>query len=252
MNATDRVEQDGSEDARRRVAVMQPYFLPYIGYFQLMSAVDLFVVFDDVNYINRGWINRNRMLVGGGAHLFSVPLSGASQNRLICDIELVADGHWRERLLRTAGQAYARAPMRGRVLPLLERVIQCPAQRLDEFLLHSLQEVAAYLAISTEIRPSSRVYDNTHLKAQDRIIDICKRERAGTYVNAIGGRELYDAAEFARQGLELCFVRPRLEAYAQQGVSEPVPGLSILDVLMNNDVPTVRAMLSQADLVHTP
>src|SRR5512140_19777 len=104
----------------KSIAIMQPYFLPYIGYFQLMAAVDKFVVFDDVNYINRGWINRNRLLLNGGAHTFTVPLRGASQNKLICDIELAEDDGWRDKLLRTISQSYAKTPCYAEVAPLME------------------------------------------------------------------------------------------------------------------------------------
>jgi len=234
--------------APRRVAVMQPYFLPYIGYFQLMAAVDVFVVYDDVAFINRGWINRNRILSGGQPQLFTVPLVGASQNRLICELTLAADPRWRDKLLRTVEQAYARAPQRDVVLPLLDKLLRVPTSKLDEFLLFSLRELAAFLGLAVEIRPSSRLYDNAHLKAQDRILDICRREQAGIYVNAMGGRELYASEAFERAGMKLNFLQPRPTSYAQGLGVAHVPWLSILDVLMHNERATVRALLDQADL----
>lgn len=232
----------------RTIAIMQPYFLPYIGYFQLMAAVDKFVVFDDVNYINRGWINRNRLLLNGEAHTFTVPLRGASQNRLICDIELAEDDSWRDKLLRTIHQAYAKAPCFAEVSELLERLIRYPARRLDDFLLNSLREIAQYLALDVMIENTSRTYFNAHLHGQERILDICRQEKANRYINSIGGEALYDRASFDAQGVELKFLRSRSLNYPQ-GKGEFVPWLSILDVLMFNTQPEVRRLLAEMDLV---
>ncbi|TAN78061.1 MAG: hypothetical protein EPN14_06860, partial [Gallionella sp.] len=152
----------------KSIAIMQPYFLPYIGYFQLMAAADKFVVFDDVNFIKRGWVNRNRLLLDGAAHLFTVPLRGASQNRLICETELADGRGWREKLLRTVRQAYGRAPCYARASALLEGMLDYPSTRLDGFLLNSLREVVRYLSLEVEIECTSRVYRNAHLKGQER------------------------------------------------------------------------------------
>src|SRR5688500_18274261 len=107
-----------------RVAVMQPYLFPYIGYIQLMSAVDHLVFLDDVAYINKGWINRNRSLQNGKDHLFTVPLLGASQNRLINSIEIADDGKWRTKFLRTIQMAYSKAPFYAETQPLIEGIIE--------------------------------------------------------------------------------------------------------------------------------
>jgi hypothetical protein len=227
---------------------MQPYFMPYIGYFQLMAAVDEFVVFDDVNYINRGWINRNRLLLNGVAHTFTVPLSGASQNKLICEIELVPGQAWREKLLRKVRQAYCKAPFYEQVFVLLTAVINYPTNRLDAFLLNSLRTIANYMAIQTEIVASSRVYSNATLKGQARILDICRQEKADSYINPIGGTALYDRAEFVRQGVTLQFLQSRHIGYPQ-GNNTFVPCLSILDVLMFTGSSQVRQMLLEMDLI---
>lgn len=231
-----------------KLAIMQPYFLPYIGYFQLMAAVDKFVVLDDVNYINRGWVNRNRLLLNGVAHTFTVPLRGASQNRLICEIELDDAQGWREKLLRTLRQAYRRAPCYVQASALLESIINYPSVRLDELLLNSIREVACYLSLEVEIVASSRIYLNTHLKGQERILDICREEQASIYINPIGGVDLYDRANFLEQGTQLYFLRSRPISYSQ-GKGEHVPWLSILDVLMFNEPSAVRRLLTEKDLV---
>lgn len=230
------------------VAIMQPYFLPYIGYFQLMAAVDKFVILDDVNYINRGWINRNRLLLNGIAHTFTVPLRGASQNRLICEIELDDSQGWRDRLLRTIQQTYGRAQYYVQTSDLLERIINFPSSRLDEFLLNSIREIASYLSLEVEIVASSRIYRNTYLKGQERILDICQQEQASIYINPIGGVELYDRVNFLQRDIQLFFLRSRQICY-NQIKGEHVPWLSILDVLMFNDTSAVRIFLNEVDLI---
>jgi len=232
----------------KTIAIMQPYFLPYIGYFQLLAAVDKFVVLDDVNYINRGWVNRNRLLLNGVAHTFTVPLRDSSQNRLICDIELVNEQSWRDKLMRTIKQAYGQAPCYSQVSALLECLVNYPTVRLDEFLLNSIREIVHYLSLEVEIVSTSSVYKNAHLKGQERILDICRQERADAYINPIGGVDLYNQASFLEQGIQLYFLRSRPVSYPQ-GKGKHVPWLSILDVLMFNEPPAIRQLLAEMDLV---
>ncbi len=234
--------------SKSNLAIMQPYLFPYIGYFQLMSAVDRFVVFDDVNYINRGWINRNRILLNGAAYTFTVPLLAASQNRLICEIELVKETIWRDKLLRTLQLAYSKAPFYALTAELLGSIIQFPTQRLDEFLLNSLRELTRYLALDLEIVATSRKYQNSHLKGQERILDICLKEQAAKYINPIGGVELYDKDTFSAKGVELFFLKSRPIDYPQ-GKAEHIPWLSIIDVLMFNDANSCRQLLLEKDLL---
>jgi hypothetical protein len=232
----------------KTIAVMQPYFLPYIGYFQLIASVNKFVLLDDVNYINRGWINRNRLLLNGTAHTFTIPLHSSSQNKLIYEIELDCCQPWRDKLLRTIKQAYSKAPCYTNVSALLEGIINYPSVRLDDFLRNSLLEVVRYLSLEAEIVSSSRIYQNVQLKGQDRILDICRQEQAGTYINPIGGVDLYDRNSFSKQGVQLNFLRSHQISYSQ-GKGEHVPWLSILDVLMFNEPAAVRRLLTERDLI---
>ncbi|MBE9524434.1 MAG: WbqC family protein [Chloroflexi bacterium] len=232
----------------KTIAIMQPYFLPYIGYFQLMAAVDRFVVLDDVNYINRGWVNRNRLLLNGSARTFTLPIRGASQNKLICDIELVGEQGWRDKLIRTMQHAYGQAPCYAHVSALMECLVNYPSMRLDEFLLNSLRAIVRYLSLEVEIVSTSRVYKNAHLKSEERILDICRQERADVYINPIGGENLYERASFMEQGIQLKFLRSRPVSYTQ-GKGEHIPWLSILDVLMFNESFAVRQLLTEMDLV---
>ncbi|NNM68550.1 MAG: WbqC family protein [Gallionella sp.] len=232
----------------KTIAIMQPYFLPYIGYFQLMAAVDKFVIFDDVNFINRGWINRNRLLLNDVAHTFTVPLHNASQNKLICEIELCDDQGWRKKFLRTIQHAYGKAPRYAQVSTLLGNLVNYPTIRLDEFLLNSLREVVSYLSLEVEIVATSRIYQNTNLKGHERILDICRREQADVYINPIGGLDLYDDSSFSKQNLALHFLRSRPISYPQ-GQAAHLPWLSIIDVLMFNKPASVRHLLTEVDLI---
>jgi WbqC-like protein family len=232
----------------KTIAVMQPYFLPYIGYFQLMAAVDKFVILDDVNYINRGWVNRNRLLLNKKPHTFTVPLRGASQNKLICDIELLSERGWRDKLMRTSQQAYRRAPCYAAISRLLASILNYPSTRLDELLLHSLREISRYLELETEIVSTSRLYKNAHLKGQDRILDICRQEQTDIYINSIGGSDLYDRSQFLEHSIQLHFLQSDSISYSQ-GIGQHVPWLSILDVMMFNERHAVQRMLTAMELV---
>jgi hypothetical protein len=234
--------------AERSLAVMQPYFLPYVGYFQLMAKVDTFVLYDDVNFINRGWINRNRININGAAHMVTVPLMQASQNRLICEIDISSDAAWRNRMLKSVQQAYARSSQFARVFPLIESIIQHPVQNLAGYLRHSLVVLRDHLRLKTEIVATSRRYENAELKAQARIIDICQREQADLYINSIGGTELYDREEFSARGLQLAFLQPALRPHSDASLPF-LPGLSIVDLLMHNDPDCVSEHLQAGGLV---
>lgn len=229
------------------LAIMQPYFLPYLGYFQLMAAVDTLVLYDDVNFINRGWINRNRFNLNGTAHMQTIPLQHASQNKRICDIHISDAENWRDKTLKTIRQAYARASQYARVYPLVEVIIKHPADNLADYLHHSLIMLHEHLGLPTRLVGSSRAYGNQALKAQARIIDICQRERAERYINAIGGVELYDRAAFEAHGLQLTFLHPALPAY-DTGAVPFVPGLSVVDVLMHNPPDAMQELLHAGTL----
>ncbi|MBO0936925.1 WbqC family protein [Fibrella sp. HMF5335] len=236
------------------LAIMQPYFLPYIGYMQLLNAVDTFVFYDDVAFINRGWVNRNRLLANGRELLFTIPLKDASQNRLINEIALSDEPKWRDKLLRTIEQSYRKAPQYAEVMPMAERIIRFQASNqsnvsIAEYCYHSFSELTAYLGITTRLVASSSIYENSHLKAQERILDICRQEGAERYINPIGGVELYKPEPFAQLGCELRFIQSKSVPYPQLGTTEFVPWLSILDILMNNAPAATLELLQQFDLV---
>lgn len=231
---------------------MQPYIFPYLGYFQLMQAVDRFVLLDDVNFIKKGWINRNQILINGTPQYFTIPISGASQNKLIFELALAPDDGWRRKLLQTFRQAYLRAPHYSAVEELIAPLIDNSVTELDQFLYESLVAVSRYIGISTPIVKTSRAYELHEVRGQDRILRICQKENADQYINPIGGRDLYDHATFQQAGVELLFLRPRLPDYPQGKAGSErgfIPGLSILDALMFNAPEDICRMLDQAELI---
>ncbi len=231
------------------LGVMQPYLFPYLGYFQLIAAVDKFVVYDDVNYIKQGWINRNRILINGEPHLFTLPVKNISSFIPIRDVALDTEqvGVWRDKFLRTMAQAYSKAPNLHAVQELIDRVFAGPHGKLVELIVAGIREVMAYIGLTTELVPTSSGYANRDLSGQARILDICRQEGASRYVNAIGGKELYVRDTFAEQGITLSFLRSRLPEY-RQGRHAFVPGLSILDAMLYVPVDELRDMIQAYDL----
>ena len=232
----------------RKIAIMQPYFFPYIGYFQLMNSVDRFIILDDVNYINKGWINRNKFLLNGAPHSFTLPLISASQNKKISEIKIKIEINWKQKFFKTLHQAYSRAPQYNKVIPLIEVILNCQHDDLSNFLVNSLILLRDYLLINVEIVQTSRIYDNSHLKGQEKIINICKQENAANYINAIGGVNLYDRRDFELNDININFLRSRQISYAQFGANH-IPWLSVLDVLMFNSTDAIKEFLLDVDFV---
>lgn len=229
-----------------KLAVMQPYFFPYLGYFQLIHAVDVFVSFDDVTYIKRGWINRNFLLMNCRPQRFTVPLSGASQFRRV-DATPLANIDWQSKFLKSLRQAYSRAPQFATVFAKVEALLRKKRSSVAELALDSVKTVVDHVGLKTTIRTTSKIYDNADLKGQERILDICRREDADTYINLPGGKALYDREAFAARGVNLRFIKMEDVRY-RQFQCEFVPNLSILDVLMFNAAEAVRELLQRYSL----
>jgi len=224
-----------------RAAIMQPYFLPYIGYFQLIAAVDLFVVYDNIKYTKKGWINRNRFLQGGKDAMFSLPLKQDSDHLDIRERELAAS-FLPDKLLNQLAGAYRSAPFFHQTYPLLERILRHGDANLFRFLHHSILAVCGHLGIPTELRVSSSVGIDHHLKGQEKVLALCRSVGADSYLNAIGGLSLYSREAFREKGIALQFIKLGPFEYPQ--FEAPfVPSLSILDVMMFNPVETIQACL---------
>jgi hypothetical protein len=233
-----------------KLGIMQPYVFPYLGYFQLIGAVDKFVVYDDVAFIKQGWVNRNMILVGGRACRFSVPLRAASSFKRIDEIEVDQDSYarWLRKFLTTVDQNYREAPCYGPVRELVASVFEGFSGSIAALAVRSLAETAHYLDLRTPIVESSTKYGNGDLKGTERVIDICMKEHAEEYVNAIGGKELYASEEFAARGIRLHFLRSRSVMYRQSG-DRFTPGLSIIDVMMFNAPRRIGELLEEFDVV---
>ena len=233
-----------------RLAVMQPYIFPYLGYFQLLSAVDRFIFFDDVNFIKKGWIHRNQLLVSGQPHLFSVPLQRVSQNKLIKDTYLHPSsyGQWRDTFLKTVDQNYRQAPFFPAAYALLRQVLERTHETIADLAIDSVESVASYVGLETDFRRSSSLPYDRSRKGQDKIMAICQQQKATTYVNPIGGTELYDGATFATHNVALYFIKSADVSYPQQD-SSFVSNLSIIDVLMFNDIAQISQLLEHYTLI---
>ncbi len=228
---------------------MQPYFFPFIGYFQLIKSVDKFVVYDDVNYINRGYINRNSIYdCNKGSKYINILLSKASQNKQIREIELDNTSKWKDKLLKQITQTYRKAPYFDNVYTVIEKIINYPENNLSSFLFHSIKQVCLYLQIDTELIASSIKYNNKGLDRADRLIDICKQEKCFKYINSIGGMKLYDKTYFKNNGVDLLFLKTGSIEYRQFG-NEFIPSLSIIDVMMHNSVEEISEMLNKHELL---
>lgn len=229
------------------LAIFQPYFLPYIGYWQLMAMADRFVVYDNIEYTKKGWINRNRFLQGTADAYFTVPVRKASDFLTVAERQ-VAGEFDRDKLLRSLAASYRKAPEFETVYPLVERIVRAPLGNLFAYVHHSLVEVARFLEIATPMVISSSIAIDHTLKSEQKVLAICKALGADRYVNPIGGQSLYSPAAFAAESIRLDFVQSKPIAYPQFG-GPFVPNLSILDVLMFNPKPAVRAMLSEVDVI---
>ena len=237
----------------RKVAIMQPYFFPYLGYWQMLNAVDKFVLYDDVNFITRGYVNRNSILINGKANLFSIPIKKSSQNRLIMDTKLNFDTKSREKFLKTIIMAYKKAPQFINFYPILEDIINNTTDDLSSYIKYAFKKTQEYIITqewkaSPQILLSSEIKKDNKLSGQDKIIEINKQLGSTQYINAIGGQALYDKAEFAKNGIELYFIKMNEVKYKQFD-NEFVPNLSFIDVLMFNDKAKVRELLGKYKLI---
>jgi hypothetical protein len=221
-----------------KLAIMQPYFFSYIGYFQLIAAVDLFIVYDNIKYTKKGWINRNRMLQNGKDVMFSLSLKSDSDSLDVCERELVTDFN-RDKLLNQFKGAYRLAPYFEQTYPLLEKIVRYEDANLFRFLHHSIVRTCEHLGITTVIKISSEIAIDHALQSQDKVLALCAATGASTYVNAIGGMELYSKISFQEKGIDLKFIKTLPYEYMQLG-DEFVPWLSIIDVMMFNPLDALR------------
>ena len=220
---------------------MQPYIFPYVGYFHLILSGDRFVLLDNVNFIKKGWINRNRLIVNNQEYTFTIPLTKASQNRLINDIQVSEDAIWRQKLIKSIEIAYKNSPSFSDVMPLVENTLLFQGS-IAQMAQLSIQTVLDYADLKHDISLSSDL-NTGEKRGQDRIIEICKQMGATEYVNASGGKNLYDAQNFADSDLKLGFISSELGHYGPEE-SHFLPGLSIIDLMMKTNKSELKNLMS--------
>lgn len=232
-----------------KLAIMQPYFLPYIGYFQLMNAVDEFIIYDNIEFTKKGWIHRNRILSNGKDAFITLSLKKDSD---FLDIrERCLSDSWptdRIKMLNRVKEAYRKAPFYHDVMPLVEEIILYDKFNLFEFIIHSLEEIRAFLKIQTPIIISSTIPIDHSLRSEAKVIALCKNRGATDYVNPIGGVELYSKSNFLKEGMQLHFLKTTESSYPQFG-NPFVPWLSILDVMMFRSKEEIAKMLNVFQLL---
>lgn len=240
-----------------KLAIMQPYFFPYIGYFQAIHAVDKYILYSNLTFIKDGWMNRNRLMLSNGSTMtFSVPVLSKSSNTQIHDIRIDNSQKWAQKLLKTIFFNYKKAPFFVQVYPLFEDILSTHYEFLVELNSQSIKQISEYLSIQTVIEDDIIEYrsleevllqvDEANYSALDylqktkpvkkvaRVIALCKNENSSVFINAIGGQELYDKNEFTEYGIDLKFIQTDNKIKYTQFSPEFIPNLSIIDVLMHN------------------
>jgi hypothetical protein len=229
----------------KKLAIMQPYFFPYIGYFQLINAVDEFVIYDNIEFTKKGWINRNRILVNGVDAYFSLPLKKDSDYLHVKD-RFLADT-WdieRKKLLNRITESYRKAQFFKETYEVFEKCIMHEDRNLFNFLLNSVQTIIDYLGIDTKLIISSSIPIDHQLKGEEKVMAICKQQQAGVYINPIGGLELYDKERFKSYNIELEFQKSKEIIYKQFN-NEFIPWLSIIDVMMFNSLGEINHTINK-------
>ena len=233
-----------------KLGIMQPYFVPYIGYWQLMNAVDKYVIYDDVNFIKGGWINRNRILMNGKPAYFNIPMLGASPNKLINEVIVNNSEALIKKNLRILESAYKKAPCYEAVFPMLESILCCEKRPISDYIAESFRIINSYLGIDTELVMSSSLDKDCSLRGQEKALAICESMGASEYYNAIGGQQLYSFSDFQARGIRLFFVKSGEITYRQFGDAFE-PNLSIIDVMMFNPIEEIKKMLCDFELIES-
>lgn len=228
-----------------KLAIMQPYLFPYIGYFQLLSSVDAIVIYDDVSYIKGGWINRNYILGRDGRQLFTLQVENASSNRLINEVRV---GSNKNKLLKTFHQNYSNAAQYNIVYSLLEKIFLVDEINLAKFIERSLLIICEYLELFPKWYISSELEKNNSLQGQKKVLSICKLLGAKQYINLPGGRTLYNEHDFEKEDIKLSIIEPTDVVYHQFN-NQFISNLSIIDVMMFNDRRQLSRLLREYKIV---
>lgn len=244
------VESSAAKAQGITLAIMQPYFLPYLGYWQLIAACDVFVVYDNIQFSKKGWFHRNNILSQGVKKLFTVPLKQGSDYLNVVDRALADDAALAlKKILAQIKQSYSKAPYFDVAYPVVVQAFEYQNKNLFYFIEHSIKLICSYLGIEREIIRSSDIAIDHSLRSEDKVLALCGALSATCYVNPIGGLDLYESEHFQQAGIELCFLQSGLPAYPQFG-GEFLPYLSVIDLMMFNSQSQLRQMLADYSLIH--
>jgi hypothetical protein len=252
-----------------KLAAMQPYFFPYLGYFQLINAVDKFILYDNLNYIKWGWVNRNRLLVNHNPVFFIVPIKEKSSFIKIRDIRIDNKAPWKRKILNKCYLSYKKALFFDEIFPVIEKSINTDVEYLTDLNYFTIKLISGFMDIPTEIVNDVSNYESLEkdlsinysdintffLHGQNlsdtktiRAICICKNEQADTFINAIGGQKLYDKRVFERNGIHLYFIKTLPYSYRQNS-KEFFASMSIIDILMNCGKAGTQKLLDNYELI---
>lgn len=232
-----------------RLAVMQPYFFPYPGYFQLIKAADKFVVFDDVQYINRGWINRNRILLNNKCFNIVMPVRRDSTKKNINERYFVEDSlKHKTKLLLQVEHAYSKAPFFEQIFPVVSRLLFYEEKNVSKYNTVMLSELCKLLKIGTPFYFSSELNIQNGLSGEERMIKINEVMCSTVYINLVGGSKLYSKKAFLNKEIDLIFLKTGDYCYNQFDNCF-VPDLSIIDLLMFNSIESANKILDKYQLV---
>jgi hypothetical protein len=232
-----------------KLAIMQPYFMPYIGYFQLINSVDKFIIYDNIQYTKKGWINRNRILTNGKDQLITLSVKKDSDYLNIVERELSES--WekdKNKMINVIRSSYNKAPYFQKTFELILKCLDNPEVNLFKFIYNSIILINDYLEIKTPIIISSTIDIDHTLKSQDKVLSLCKKQNADIYINSIGGVELYGKKTFKQNNIELNFIKSNPIQYKQFS-NDFIPWLSIIDVMMFNSKEQIKEYLNNYILV---
>ncbi|MDP3921142.1 MAG: WbqC family protein [Candidatus Omnitrophota bacterium] len=240
--------REGSKQIMK-LSIMQPYYFPYIAYFQLIKAVDKFVIYDNIQFTKSGWFRRNRLLDNGKEKLFTIPVKKDSHYLNVAQRELAGNFDLESKtILRRIEATYRKAPRYKKVMPVVGECFQRGSGNLFQFIYTSLLLLLRFLEIDTDIIKSSSIDIDCALKGQDRVLAIAKSLNADIYINAIDGQKLYSREVFRNEGMELNFINTKPIVYRQFG-DKFIPGLSIIDVMMFNSREQIKGYLNHYNLL---
>lgn len=217
-----------------KIAIMQPYLFPYIGYFSLIKNTDYFVFFDTPQYIRKGWINRNRILGTNGTDVyFTVPVEKCARETPINKVKISCNENWKEKWMGQLTIYKKRAPYYSKIISLVQDILNVKTQYISELAINSVVRTCDYLGMNFHYDIFSQMnLPLFEVKAPDEwALYITKEMKYDTYVNPPGGKSFFDASKYKKVDIELEFLTQEIKKYNQR-VKEFVPGLSMLDVMM--------------------